>query len=484
MKVKYKSFARIKDFLSSMDYLIQFNTFLIIIGAVFVLYEFQHQFQEIRAILFTSYLGIAFFSFTISIFVFKIFFLLFLLFHYLRYKPVKSLADHALPTCTIIVPAYNEGRFVYDTLLSIAQSNYPKDKIQLLAFDDGSKDDTWYWMQKAKEELGDFLSIYKQPENKGKRYALYRGFKMATGDVFVTIDSDSLITKDTLRNLVSPFNVDENCGAVAGNVKIHNLKNAVIPKMLNVSFAFSFGFIRSAQSNMKTILCTPGALAAYRKEAVMNCLEEWINQTFLGVKTDIGEDRAMTNMILKQGYHTLFQSNALVYTNIPETYKTLRRMFTRWERSNVRENIKMSKFAFGNFRESSKINARILLFNQWLTVISAIPTLIMMVLIIIGYPRLFISSTIVSVAIFSMIPALFYGLKYDFKKAIWIFSYNLFYSFSLFWITPYAIFTASRRGWLTRELPNEGNEELQVIVPIDLGIKQVALAKVKRSNLV
>jgi hyaluronan synthase len=236
--------------------------------------------------------------------------------------------------------------------------------------------------------------------------------------------------------------------------------------MLNVSFAFSFGFIRAAQSHMKTILCTPGALSAYRKEAVMNCLEDWINQTFLGVKTDIGEDRAMTNMIMKQGYHTLFQSNAMVYTNIPETYKTLRRMFTRWERSNVRENIMMSKFAFGKFRESNKLNPRILLCNQWLTIFSALPTLIFMVLVIIGYPRLFISSTIVSVAIFSIIPALFYGIKYNFRKAIWIFSYNLFYSFSLFWITPYAIFTASRRGWLTRELPNQDNEEPQVIVPV------------------
>jgi len=475
MKAYHHIFTKIKNFLSSMDYIIQINTFLLIIGASFVLYEFQHQFQEIRAFLFTSYWGIAFFSFTISMVVFKIFFLIFILVHYLRYKPIESLPDDALPTITILVPAYNEGRFVYDTLLSISQSHYPKEKIQLIAIDDGSKDDTWHWMKKSKELLGDFVSILKQPTNMGKRYALYRGFKLGTGDIFVTIDSDSLIKPDTLRNLVSPFVVDQNCGAVAGNVKIHNQKKAVIPKMLNVSFAFSFGFIRAAQSSMKTLLCTPGALSAYKKEAVMNCLEEWINQTFMGVKTDIGEDRAMTNMILKQGYHTLFQSNAMVHTNIPETYKTLRRMFTRWERSNVRENIMMSKFAFSNFRASSKVKPRLLLANQWLTIISALPSLIVMVLIIMSYPRLFISSTIVSVAIFSIIPALFYGIKYNFRKALWIFSYNLFYSFSLFWITPYAIFTASRRGWLTRELPNGGNKEPQLNIPAELRLERVVI---------
>lgn len=461
------TYKRTKKFLSLIDYVIQFNTVLLIAGAGVVLYQFQHQFQEIRAIMFNSAIGTTFFYFTMFIISFKVMFLIYLLIHYLRYKPVAAASDQDLPTCTIIVPAYNEGRFVYDTLMSISSSHYPANKIQLIAIDDGSKDDTWEWMKKAKDRLGAFLTIYQQPENMGKRYALYRGFKLATGKVLVSIDSDSIIDEDTLRNLVSPFVVDKNCGAVAGNVKIHNLKKAVIPKMLNVSFAFSFGFIRAAQSTMKTVLCTPGALSAYRKEAVLNCLEEWINQTFLGVKTDIGEDRAMTNMIMKQGYHTLFQSNALVYTNIPETFKTLRRMFTRWERSNVRENIMMSKFAFTKFRSSNVWKPRLLLFNQWLTIVSAYPTLIVTLLIVVAYPTLFLSSTIISVAFFSIIPALYFGLKHNKRNSIWIFSYNIFYAFSLFWITPYAILTASRRGWLTREISiaDELVKPINIIAP-------------------
>src|SRR5690606_29283273 len=125
--------------------------------------------------------------------------------------------------------------------------NYPKEKLQIISVDDGSTDDTWNWMQKAKQELGERLSVYRQPENKGKRHALYRGFTIGKGDVFVTIDSDSVVKKDTLRNLVSPFVTNKKCGAVAGNVRVLNNKDAVIPRMLNVSFVFSFEFIRSAQ---------------------------------------------------------------------------------------------------------------------------------------------------------------------------------------------------------------------------------------------
>src|SRR5690554_4424984 len=235
------------------------------------------------------------------------------------------------------------------------------------------------------------------------------GFQEATGEVFVTVDSDSIVKEDTLRNLVSPFVLDKECGAVAGNVRVLNKETALIPKMLNVSFVFSFEFIRSAQSAIGSVFCTPGALAAYRREAVLNCLHDWINQTFMGQPSDIGEDHALTNMILKQGYQVLFQRNAYVYTNIPENYKNLYKMFVRWERSNVRENIMMSKFAFTNFRKSSKTGLRILLLNQWIKVVMAYPLLLLLLLVVFSYPLLSLISTLVFVLVFSSIQMFFYA---------------------------------------------------------------------------
>lgn len=246
-----------------------------------------------------------------SLFIYKALFFMYTAYNYFKYKPVESVSDVQLPTCTVIVPAYNEGKQVWATLMSLAESNYPKDKLQILSIDDGSVDDTWTWMLDAKTKLGNRLEIYQQPVNKGKRHALYRGFNMGIGDIFITVDSDSIVTKDTLRNLVSPFVKDEQCGAVAGNIRVLNTKKAMLPKMLDVSFVLSFEFVRSAESHLNSVLCTPGALAAYRSSAVFKCLPDWINQTFMGQPSDIGEDRAMTNMILKQGKHVLFQKNAV-----------------------------------------------------------------------------------------------------------------------------------------------------------------------------
>ena len=432
--------------------LILIGTLFLMLGSVYLVYLLQPQFESLHAERMNSPWGIALISVGLSLLVLKVSFLIYVFVLYMRYEPINRVPYKKLPTVTVIVPAYNEGELVWKTLMSLANSNYPHHKLELLAIDDGSQDDTWSWMQKAKQELGDRLSIYQQPKNKGKRHALYRGFKLGRGSIFVTVDSDSIVKVDTLCNMVSPFVNKKDCGAVAGNVRVLNNQEAFIPKMLNVSFTFSFEFIRSAQSMLGSVLCTPGALSAYRREAVMGCLDDWINQTFMGQASDIGEDRAMTNMILKQGYKVKFQSNAYVYTNTPEAYKNLYKMFIRWERSNVRENIMMSKFAFGDFRKEGKIGTRIFLLNQWMKVILSFPMILLMFFLVATHPVLFLSSTFVSILIFSSIQAFFFAKRNrsHAKEALWAYPYSIFYTFSLFWITPYAIATASRRGWLTR----------------------------------
>ena len=427
-----------RNSLKKKDYLVVGVTFSLMFLSVWFFVQFQPELTQLHFERMNTWWGVAINYVATFLLVLQLAFLTYLIVLYIKYKAVKPVADELLPSVTVIVPAYNEGKLVYETLLSLADSDYPAEKLQILSVDDGSKDDTWQWMLKAKEILGSRLTIYQQPENKGKRHALYRGFTTGKGDVFVT---------------VSPFATNDKCGAVAGNVRVLNKKNGLIPKMLNVSFVFSFEFVRSAQSAIGSVLCTPGALAAYRRDAVMNCLEDWMNQTFMGQPSDIGEDRAITNMILKQGLHVLFQKNAYVYTNIPEKYKSLYKMFVRWERSNVRENIMMSKFAYSKFRSESTIGPRILLSMQWLKVIMAYPLLLLLLFFIVTHPILYVCTSLVGILIFSSLQMFFYAKKYNLAEAFLAYTYSIFYLFTLFWITPYAIATASRRGWLTRELP-------------------------------
>lgn len=426
------------------------GSFLLLALSVFMVIELQPSFEQFHADRMKSTIGFILFAVATGLLAFKFCFFIYTVVLYFKYKPIKSVSDELLPTVTIIVPAYNEGKQVWATLMSLAKSDYPVDKMQMIAIDDGSKDDTWYWMQEAKRILGDRVSIYQQPKNMGKRHALYRGFHLGTGEIFVTVDSDSVVETRTMRNLVSPFVVNPKCGAVAGNIHVLNNENALLPKMLNVSFVMSFEFQRSAESATGTVMCTPGALAAYRSSAVFNCLEDWINQKFMGQPSDIGEDRAMTNMILKQGHHVLFQRNAYAYTNVPEKYSGLYKMFIRWDRSNVRESLMMSKFIFKNFREESKFGARMMFFNQSLRLVLIYPFTLFTIFLMVMHPILFVSSALFGILIFSSFPVFFYAKRYNLAESFWAYSYSILYTFALFWITPYAIATASRRGWLTR----------------------------------
>ncbi|MFS4416157.1 glycosyltransferase [Maribacter sp. 2307ULW6-5] len=448
-------FSRVRNFFETANawgVFVLGSTFVLMIGAAYMVFILQNDFSQFRLDRKASTFGYVFLTIATALFAYKALFFLYTLVRYFMYRPIASVSDEKLPTVTVIVPAYNEGKQVWATLMSLAESDYPQEKLQLLSIDDGSKDDTWKWMQEAKRQLGERVSICQQPKNMGKRHALYRGFNEGTGEVFVTVDSDSIVKKNTLRNLVSPFVTNEKCGAVAGNIRVLNNERALLPKMLDVSFVLSFEFVRSAESSLNSVLCTPGALAAYRSEAVFACLPQWINQTFMGQPSDIGEDRAMTNMILKQGYHVLFQRNAYAYTNVPEHYKGLYKMFIRWGRSNVRENIEMSKYVFTNFREGSKLGSRLLFFSQATKIIMSYPFMLFMFFFVLTHPLLFLSSTFLSILVLTTFPVIFYAKRYSLSEAFWAYSYSVLFTFGLFWITPYAIATANKRGWLTRDL--------------------------------
>ena len=376
----------------------------------------------------------------------------------IKYRPISGrISDDCLPTCTIVVPAYNEGRQVFKTLESLAASNYPQEKIQLIAVDDGSVDDTWKWIREAKRVLSRPILTLKQPRNKGKRHALYAGFCKSTGQILVTVDSDSTVEADTLRNLLAPFTKTRKVGAVAGNVRVLNRDKGIIPRMVDVIFVYSFDFMRASQSMVRAVTCTPGALSAYRKSVIMNVLTEWLEQTFCGRPANIGEDRAMTNLILREGYDVVFQQNAKVFTEVPVRYSQLCKMYLRWARSNVRETIAMTRFIFTPFREGSKTGARINLVSDWLALTKAQILLMTAQGLILWHPEIFGSRAVFGIILGSSLSAALYAWKSGRFSAMLAFLYGFFFFASLSWIKPYALVTPHKSGWLTRQinLPDE-----------------------------
>lgn len=233
------------------------------------------------------------------------------------YRPYPPAAG-PLPRLTVIIPAYNEGAMVGKAIDAVAASDYPADRMEIICIDDGSTDDTWFYIEQAQRRYPHLLRPIRFAANRGKKEGLYAGFTRGRGEVFVTIDSDSIIAPDALRHLVAPLLHDGLIGAVAGNVKVYNRNQSLMGKMQGVRFV-NLDYLRASQSLYRAVVCTPGSLSAYRRAALMPHLTAWRRQTFLGAPCHHSEDRALTNFILRGGHYTYYQRTALVYTLVPET---------------------------------------------------------------------------------------------------------------------------------------------------------------------
>lgn len=375
------------------------------------------------------------------------------------YKPAPALSDEELPGCTVIVPAYNEGRHVAETLYSLLESDYPAEKMEIIAINDGSKDDTWSWIQRAAADAPDRITAIDLSRNQGKKHALCKGILAAKHDIVVTVDSDSTVNREGLRNIVSAF-ADKRVAGVAGNIRIKNLNDGFLPKMMDVGFMFGFEIIRSAQSMVGYVMCTPGALSAYRKSTILPFLNDWLNQTFLGTPAKIGEDRAIATMILQRGYRVVFQSNAVALTCIPYTYSKFCRMLIRWTRSDIRENWIMFKHVYSHVPSFShrEIGLQIHLAIQILnTILPALYPLLIVALLLLtsgGVIPGFCYGLIFGL-IGALIPAMIYAKRISALQSVWALAFSVYGVFALSWLYIYSFFTMRNSQWLTRDLPQQ-----------------------------
>ncbi len=365
-----------------------------------------------------------------------------------RYKPY-ALSGAPLPRVTVIIPAYNEGPMVENAIYSAAASDYPADKLEIICIDDGSQDNTWFYMKRAQKRFPHLVKAIRFPKNRGKKEGLYAGFSRGQGEIFVTIDSDSIITPNTLKQIVAPLVSDLQVGAVAGNVKVYNRARCLLARMLAVRFVLAFDFLRASQSMYGAVTCTPGALSAYRRDAILPILEQWRNQTFIGRPAIIGEDRALTNFVMRQGYYITYQRSAVVHTVVPETYQGLCRMYLRWDRSNFRESWVQLGFIFTNYRKDHRL---LPIFDFFITQIEFPLTYLFLALLMMS----FFVYPIVMVKFFAGlgVMTLVYMFYYIHQERDLEFIYGILYSYFAFfflnWVQPYAFITVRNDRWLTR----------------------------------
>jgi hyaluronan synthase len=364
-----------------------------------------------------------------------------------RYQPYPPAAV-PLPRLTVIIPAYNEGAMMEKAIAAVAASDYPAHRMEIICIDDGSTDDTWFYIKQAQARYPRLLRPMRFAANRGKKEALYAGFTRGRGEVFVTIDSDSIINPDALRHLVAPLLHDRQIGAVAGNVKVYNRNQSLMGKMQGVRFV-NLDYLRASQSLYRAVVCTPGSLSAYRRTALMPHLTAWRRQTFLGAPCRHSEDRALTNFILRAGHYTYYQRTALVYTLVPETYQGVCRMYLRWERGNVRESLVQLGYLFTRYRKKYRLLPIVEFFLAQLEYPFTLLFFGLLLASAVVYPLILIK-LLAALGVFSLLNLVYYlWLERDLEFVYGVI-YGYYAFFLLQWIYPYACLTVRNRHWLTR----------------------------------
>ncbi|MCA1727439.1 MAG: glycosyltransferase family 2 protein [Actinobacteria bacterium] len=246
------------------------------------------------------------------------------------------------PMVSIIIPAFNEEACIAETIEASLGVDYPPELLEVIAVNDGSTDGTWARILETKARHPRLFAI-DLGRNYGKRAAMAEGVRRARGEVVCFVDSDSFLAADAVREIVQPF-ADPRVGAVVGHAEVANATTNWLTKMQQVRYYAAFRVIKGTESLLGgTVTCASGCCSAYRRDRILPELEGWETQTFLGRPATFGDDRALTNRVLRNN-RVVYQSSARSETMAPDSMRVFLRQQLRWKKSWLRESLYVCRY--------------------------------------------------------------------------------------------------------------------------------------------
>lgn len=400
--------------------------------------------------------SVIYFKFNKGLYLYSIIAAAFLLTRYLfgaLYKTVPIREDFT-PGVSIIIPCFNEEEWINRTILSCINQSYPAEKLEVIIVDDGSTDQSVAKIRETIDSVAGIVgeSVRKrlfylvQEQNAGKREALIRGALAARHELVVFVDSDSFVDPFAIYNLVQPFQ-DASMGGVSGRTDVANTYTNVLTKMQAVRYYIAFRVMKAAEGYFDAVTCLSGPLSCYRKELVLQHKDAWLNQKFLGQKATFGDDRSLTNFILRE-HRTGYQDTAVCSTIVPNTYGMFLKQQMRWKRSWLRESLIAAKFMW------KKEPFMALSFYMGLLVPVAAPIVVLYNLVYVpAVYRVFPTTFLVGLLMMALMMSM--AQLFLRRSSTWIFGmwFCLYYEAVLLWQMPVAWFTFWKSEWGTRMTP-------------------------------
>jgi hyaluronan synthase len=269
-----------------------------------------------------------------QVFLFAIFMLMVWLLWLLRvtlaaqYRPWQT--SHRTTT-SVIVPVVDEPEDLFRSVLDRIREQRPTEVIVVI---NGPRNEP---LEKICAEVGVRWCWTEIP---GKRNALRLGVGLASGEIAVLVDSDTIWTSNTLAELVKPFR-DHRVGGVTTRQRILDPGRTPLTRWADWLENVRNEYSMPAMSVLGTVGCLPGRTIAFRRAILVACMDRFLSEKFLGVFLEVSDDRTLTNYTLMAGYRTVYQSTSLVYTDAPTQLGKLSKQQYRWSRGSQYNTLRM-----------------------------------------------------------------------------------------------------------------------------------------------
>ncbi|WP_026604447.1 poly-beta-1,6-N-acetyl-D-glucosamine synthase [Methylomonas sp. 11b] len=227
------------------------------------------------------------------------------------------------PSVSILIPCYNEGENVRETIEYLLHQQYPN--YEIIAINDGSKDNTLEILHELADQHPK-IRVVNLASNQGKAVGLRTAALLANSEILIGIDGDALLAPNATAWIVRHFLEDPHVGAVTGNPRIRN-RSTLLGKIQVGEFSAIVGMIKRAQRSYGHVFTISGVIAGFRKTALHD-VGYWSPDM-------VTEDIDISWKLQLAGWAIRFEPNALCWVLMPETLNGLWKQRSRWAQGGV-----------------------------------------------------------------------------------------------------------------------------------------------------
>jgi poly-beta-1,6-N-acetyl-D-glucosamine synthase len=235
---------------------------------------------------------------------------------YFGRKPDEIIPPLKYPAISIVMSAYNEEQVIEKRIANIQNCHYPKESMEIIFVDDLSGDNTKnlakFWLEQVKIPF----QLIANTERLGTNRSYNSAINNANYPIIVTTDADVFFDPDALNYLIGRLLSDDNIAAVTGELR--PVINSSRTMMLEGVYRSFYGRMCEWESALDSTYNFNGALVAFRLDRIRR------------INDKLGADDANTAFeAIRRGYRAVYEKKAIVYEDIPPSFKIQYRQKTR-----------------------------------------------------------------------------------------------------------------------------------------------------------